>query len=153
MCIVLYCRCCCIVRFWSLYMCWIFWTEHVALLYCIAITSYWKSHTVRSFLAHQSDDRYTKCTEHLYTLTLGNAAVLYRSGMSNICDMCIIKKLKKLKLNKCIKNLNRILKQIYNFLHSDIYFSFFYSPVQNQSCWVTIKLYVVQVTTLYCSDR
>ena len=39
--------------------------EHVALLYCIAITSYWKPHTVRSFLAqHQSDDRYTKYTEH-----------------------------------------------------------------------------------------
>jgi len=49
--------------------------ENVALLYCIAITSYWKPHTVRSYLAqHQSDDRYTKCTEHLYTLSLGNAA-------------------------------------------------------------------------------
>ena len=32
-------------------------------------------HTVWSFLAeHQSDDRYTKCTEYLYTLSLGNAA-------------------------------------------------------------------------------
>ena len=93
-CIVLYSKCWCIVRFWSLYMGCIFWTEHVTLLYCIAIKSYWKPHTLWSFLAHQSDDRYTKCTEHLYTLPLGNAAVLYRSLVSNICGVGIGKQLK-----------------------------------------------------------
>ena len=67
-CVVFYCRCWCIVRYHIICMDWINWTEHVALLYCIAITNYWKPHIVWSFLVHQWDDWYTKCTEHLYTL-------------------------------------------------------------------------------------
>ena len=61
--------------------------EHLRLMYGIVITMYWKPHTVGPFLGHQSDDRYTKCTEHLYTIPSGNAAVLYRSGVSNICGV------------------------------------------------------------------
>jgi len=52
--------------------------ENVALLYRIAITSYWKNNTVWPFLVqHQGDDRYTKCTEHLHTLYLDNADCAY----------------------------------------------------------------------------
>jgi hypothetical protein len=64
-CIVLYCRCWCIVSFYIFYMDRINWTENAALPYCIDITTYCKPHTVWPFpVQHQSEDRYTKCTEH-----------------------------------------------------------------------------------------
>jgi hypothetical protein len=62
------------VSFYSLYMDRINSIEHVALLYCIAITSYWKPHTVWSFLYISEMTDTKKGTEHLYTLPLGNEA-------------------------------------------------------------------------------
>jgi hypothetical protein len=70
---------------------WINWTENADSLYCIPITSYWKPHTVWPFpVQHQSDDRYTKCTEHLYTPSVGTAACAYATVVCQIYTVYVV---------------------------------------------------------------
>ena len=73
-------------------------TENTALLHCITITNYCKPQTVWSFLVkNQSDDRYTKYTEHIYTLSLGYAACVYTTVQWQIYVLEILVNILKLK--------------------------------------------------------
>jgi len=105
-CNVFYCSCWCIVRFYIIYMDWINWIENAALLYCNAITRYWKPNTVWPFLVqHQEDDRYTKCTEYLHTIFRQCCLCVYHSSVTNICGIIIGKNL-KIKINGIILNIH-----------------------------------------------